>query len=158
MSQYIHPSPLTCCSAPFLHVLFQTCHSDKHITFVEDWLTIGKSKVLLNVILVKTLWPAFMSLPFDYQIGSHIHWTLCCPQRRQWTVNAGIHQSLVSLTRANQTLIYGLRLCVINSNECVFMSILETLLFEKLPCAVHKHWQYLGQSRTESSCPFCLLV
>lgn len=32
-------------------------------------------------------------------------------------VNAGTHQSLISLTRIKQTLIYGLRVCVINSNE-----------------------------------------
>lgn len=68
------------------------------------------------------------------QIGFWIHlWVISCwlsarrtcwmnpapsaAKKRRELVSVGNHQSLISSTRIKQMLIYGLRVCVINSNE-----------------------------------------
>lgn len=43
--------------------------------------------------------------------------TVSSAEEDQGLVNVETHQSLISSTRIKQTLIYGLRVCVINSNE-----------------------------------------
>lgn len=43
--------------------------------------------------------------------------TVSSAEQDHGLVNAETHQSLISSTRIKQTLIYGLRVCVINSNE-----------------------------------------